>query len=421
MQFGCVLAKEKKVDVAVIGGGTAGVFAAIAAAKGGAETVLVEKNSMPGGTMTAAGVNYPGLFFAWGKQIVGGPCWESIERTVALGGATLPCFSPCPGQPWDEQIRVNSFVYTSVLFQMCEEAGVHLLCNAMLSYVSEGEGEVLVIVTTKDGLVTIRASAVIDATGDGTLCRMAGFAMLKSPVQQPATLQNHISGYETSEAIHERIRSRFALADLPSYITANDLIRYLRIQKIDMHIMCADADTAEGRLRLEKTSLREMMRVVSFFRKTEGLENLTVDWIALETGVRESNRVVGRHIVTAEEYINGYHYPDSVCYAFYPIDLHVEKGIERQFHREGVVSRIPYRALIPEGARRILCAGRCISSDVYANSALRVEATCMAMGQVAGCAASVMAREEVEAPDVSYEDLCRALSSIGAIVPSESA
>ena len=128
---------------------------------------------------------------------------------------------------------------------------------------------------------------------------------------------------------------------------------------------------------------------------------------------------MGKHIVTAEEYINGYLYPDAVCYAFYPIDLHVEKGIEQCFHKEDVVAKVPYRALIPEKSRRILCVGRCISSDTYANSALRVEAVCMATGQVAGVAASLMRKEDVDARDVSYQDLCRALRTLGAIVPEE--
>ena len=79
-------------DVVVIGGGTAGVFAAISAAKNGVKTMLVEKNSTLGGTVTTGGVNFPGLFFAWGKQIIAGPCWDAIMRTVELGGAVLPSF-----------------------------------------------------------------------------------------------------------------------------------------------------------------------------------------------------------------------------------------------------------------------------------------------------------------------------------------
>ncbi len=419
MYFNCVISKELTADVVVIGGGTAGVFAAISAARNGNKTILVEKNSMLGGTMTAAGVNYPGLFFAWGKQIIGGPCWESIERTVALGGAVLPNISFRPKRHWHEQIRLNPFVYTTVLYQMCEEAGVHIICNAMISHASEEQDGVSVIVTTKDGMVAINASVAIDATGDATLCQLIGFDMLKSPTQQPATLHNHISGYIAEEKIFDRVKKSFDPTKVPSHITSDNLIGYLKKNKIDMHILCADADTAEGRTQLEKNALYEIMRVVCFLRTIEGLENLTVDLVALETGVRETKRIVGEHIITSEEYINGYVYPDSVCYAFYPIDLHVERGIEQRFHEENVVSKVPYRALIPKNSRRILCAGRCASSDTYANSALRVEAVCMAMGQVVGCAASVMLKEKADAADITYKGLCAALRSVEAIVPNE--
>lgn len=417
MHYSLNVTKELTSDVVVIGGGTAGVFAAITAARCGLKTILIEKNSRLGGTMTAAGVNFPGLFFAWGKQIIDGPCWESIERTVALGGAVLPNISFRPERHWYEQIRLNCFVYSTVLFQMCEEAGVHLILNAMISAAEEKENEVHTIITDKDGMSSIRSSVAIDATGDATLCRLLGYEMMKSPTQQPATLQNRISGYELNKDIVEQIRASFQSADLPSHITADHLIRYLKEKTIDMHILCVDADTSQGRTHLERKALYETMKVISFLKKIKGLENIRVDHIASEVGVRETNRVVGKHIVTAQEYITGYQYADSVCYAFYPIDLHVARGIEKQFHEENVVPKIPYRALIPEKSRRIFCAGRCVSSDTYANSALRVEAPCMAMGQVAGAAASVMLKENADAADITYRGLCAALRSIGAIVP----
>ena len=113
--------------------------------------------------MTAAGVNFPGLFFAWGKQIIGGPCWEAIERTVALGGAVLPSISFRPKRHWHEQIVLNPFIYTTVLFQMCEEAGVHVICNAMISYAQEKQSAVNLIVTTKDGMVAIKGWTEVSA------------------------------------------------------------------------------------------------------------------------------------------------------------------------------------------------------------------------------------------------------------------
>lgn len=419
MQYSCDIKRTVSADVAVIGGGTAGVFAAISAAKTGAKTVLIEKNNILGGTVTVANVNYPGLFFAWGKPIIDGPCMEAVRRTIKAGGAVMPKISRKPEYHWQEQILLNRFIYTAVLFQMCDEAGVTVLCSAMISDVAEKKNGLCLIVTDKSGLLQIKAKKAIDATGDANLCQIAGYAVEKSAEQQPATLQNHISGYDISAIPTEEIRNGFSRAGLPDFVTADDLIRYLRIQKIDMHVASVDADTSEGKTALEKRAYYQTLKAYEYLRSMKGLEGLRIDFAAEETGVRETNRIVGESTVTEEDYIGGKFYPDSVCYAFYPIDRHVPDGIVQRFHEEDVTAKIPYRALIPKKSKHILCAGRCISSDIYANSAVRVEAVCMATAQAAGCAAALAAESGAEVKKVPYPSLCRALEAIGAIVPKE--
>lgn len=419
MQYSCDIKRTVSADVAVIGGGTAGVFAAISAAETGAKTVLIEKNNILGGTVTVANVNYPGLFFAWGKPIIDGPCMEAVRRTIKAGGAVMPKISRKPEYHWQEQILLNRFIYTAVLFQMCDEAGVTVLCSAMISDVAEEKDGLCLIVTDKSGLLQIKAKKAIDATGDANLCQIAGYAVEKSAEQQPATLQNHISGYDISAIPTEEIRNGFSRACLPDFVTADDLIRYLRIQKIDMHVASVDADTSEGKTALEKRAYYQTLKAYEYLRSMKGLEGLRIDFAAEETGVRETNRIVGESTVTEEDYIGGKFYPDSVCYAFYPIDRHVPDGIVQRFHEEDVTAKIPYRALIPKKSKHILCAGRCISSDIYANSAVRVEAVCMATAQAAGCAAALAAESGAEVKKVPYPSLCRALEAIGAIVPKE--
>ena len=161
------------------------------------------------------------------------------------------------------------------------------------------------------------------------------------------------------------------------------------------------------------------MKMYQFLKTIKGLENIEIDFMAEETGIRETNRVVGEHIITEDEYLNGYFYDDSVCYACYPVDQHVMSGLNQKFHEEGVVSKIPYRALVPKGSRKVFCVGRCISSDTMANSAVRVEATCMATGQVAGCAAAIACKDFVEVMNVDYKKLKSKLINIGAIVPEK--
>ncbi len=405
-------------DVAVIGGGTAGVFAAVSAARTGADTVLIEQHSRLGGTMTAGGVNYPGLFFAWGRQIIAGPCWEAVERTAALGGAVIPPISYRPERHWHEQILLDRFTFTWVLQDLCREAGVRVYTDTMLSAAEETPEGAALLLTDRDGLRRLHAKVLVDATGDAALARMLGYPLVKSPVQQPATLQNTITGYDASAITREAVAD--ALAAHPDCAVSPDkLMAWFAEHRINNHTVCENADTAAGKAALERRALDDLMGWVRLMRTVPGAEHLRVDYLAQETGVRETNRIVGEDTVTRERYLSGAAGEDGVCYAFYPVDLHVADGIRQTFLADGIVPRVPYGALIPKASRRLLCAGRCVSADTDANSALRVEAPCMAMGQAAGCAAALAAQQNLPVRQVPYADLCRALTAIGAIVPEK--
>ena len=409
--------KTIQTDVVVVGGGTAGVFAAIAAARCGAKTVLIEKNSTLGGTMTVANVNFPGLFYAWGKQIIDGPCWEAIQRTAALGGAVIPPIQFRPKNHFDEQITLNRFAYTAVLWEMLHEAGVTVITSAMVSCAAETERGVCLLVTAKEGLLQLDAKVAVDTTGDANLTQILGYPVEKSSTQQPATLQNHISGYDPAAVDPDALKKAFSGETFAPYITADKLLHWLHRGRINVHVPCKDADTSAGKTKVEQDAYALLLKILRFYRRLPGLENLTVDFVAEETGIRESNRIVGEEMVLAEDYITGKAYPDAVCYAFYPIDLHVMDGIRQKFFDENKVGQIPYGALIPQNANYLLVAGRCIASDTDANSAIRVQAPCMATGPAAGCAAAVCARESLPVKDLPFSLLREKLEAIGAIVP----
>ncbi len=406
-------------DTVVVGGGTAGVFAAISAARMGAKTLLLEKNARLGGTVTAGGVDYPGLFTAWGKQIIDGPCYEAIKRSEALGGAVIPETDYFQKEHWNCQIRLNRFIYTEVITEMCRETGVTLAINTMLSAAEETENGVELLITDKDGLKQIKAKNAVDCTGDATLCSFAGFPTEKSEIQQPATLVNKVSGYDKANVDLEKIEAYMSknVGELPPEIEPWQLKNWLKAGSLHNHTKSVDANTADGRRVLEEEALKNLLGIYNFVRKMEGFENFKIDFLADETAVRETVRVVGEHTVTAEEYVSAKPYEDGVCYAFYPIDLHVQAGVEMTRLAEGKVPQIPFRALIPQKAKNLLVAGRCLSSDTLANSALRVQAPCMAMGQVAGCAAAIAAKQNKKVSEVEYDELCKALTSLGAIVP----
>ena len=408
-------------DVLVAGAGTAGVFAAISAARCGARVLLVEKGSLPGGTMTAAGVNFPGLFYAWGKQIIAGPCWEAILRTAALGGAEIPEQIRLPQRHWHLQIRLDVFAWTAVLDEMLAEAGVEVRYHTMIAALREDTDGVDALLTEKQGTRSVRAKILIDATGDANAAAALGYPVVKSESLQPATLMNTITGFRLADVSEDDVREVFARAAAAGEVFPRDFqgispMAALRMGKFHMHIPVSAPETSSGKSELERTARALCLRLTRVYRRVPGLENLRVASFSPECGVRESVRIDGETCITAEDYLAGRVWEDSVCYAFYPIDRHTDTGIHQVFLAEDVVATVPYRALIPAGARRVLTAGRCISADTDANSALRVEAPCMATGQAAGAAAA-LALEAGSVPAVSAEALKNRLRALGAIVP----
>jgi hypothetical protein len=410
-----------KTDVAVVGGGTAGSIAAISAADAGASTVLIEKNGILGGTMTSSFVSFPGLFFAWGKQIISGYGWRANKRAEQLGGAKIPKITYKPEGHWEEQISLNRFVYARVLDEFCLDAGVEIRLHTILADAAEADGGIRLITAGKEGLKRIHAKIVIDATADANLTSLLGYPCAQSETLQPATLVNRISGYDLAEVDKDFIaaatKEALCCGRLPAELHEESIYSYLTQHSINFHNACPDAASSEGKTALELSARKKLMGLYEFMRGLPKLENLRVDIAAVECGVRETKRIIGEKVITAGEYLAGILYGDAVCYAFYPIDLHVMEGIEQEFLADGVVPSIPYKALIPKGAARLLAAGRCVSSDAAANSALRVQAPCMAMGQAAGCAAALAARHGLPVGDVPYGELCALLKKQGAIVP----
>ena len=139
-----------------------------------------------------------------------------------------------------------------------------------------------------------------------------------------------------------------------------------------------------------------------------------------ETGFRESYRIIGETVVTVQDYTSGRHFEDAVSYAFYPVDLHTRTGVKPKPLKRGIVPTVPISSLIPKDSKNIIVAGRCISSDRLANSALRVQAACMGMGQAAGATAALAVRNKTTPSSVPLEKIHALLRDHNAIVPEKS-
>lgn len=416
-------------DVIVFGGGVAGCMAAIQAARLGARTALVEKNGLLGGTTTTAAVDFPGLFYVWPRQVIAGIGWESIEEAVRRGGAALPDLTkPYPkNKHYMHQVRVNRFVYSTVLDELCVEAGVDVKLHTMPAHVAgEGEWRYVVLAGTS-GLSACRAKKLVDATGDGNIAGMMGYARERGETVQPGTLVYELDGYRLEDIDKEQLRAVYEEAREAGEIIHTDHVRgevpyWHELQKRGgscMHVTSIDASTSEGRTKAELKARQSLWRTYRLLRRVPGCEGLYVRFAAAECGIRETYRIVGEKKVTLETYTSGYVWPDAVCYSFYPIDIHsdTDTTIDKRYLGEGIVPTIPYGALVPKGSDHLLAAGRCIAGDREANSAYRVQATCMATGQAAGAAAALSALQGKSVRELPVEELRAALLRFKAIVP----
>lgn len=188
--------------------------------------------------------------------------------------------------------RVNPLIYTYVLNQMCGEAGVYVLTNAMISHAKEEDDKMQLFITDKSGILKCNVKIAIDATRDANLTQILKYDCVKSEVQQPATLMNHLSGYDIEQVDLEEVAARWEKHALAQSVSTQKLIIGLREHKMENHICCKDADISRERGELERNDVETLTGIYEFLRTNKGLKNITVDFIAQETGVRESNRIV---------------------------------------------------------------------------------------------------------------------------------
>lgn len=370
------------VDVLVIGGGTAGNIAAIQAGRAGAKTLLIERGAQLGGTTTTGGVAFPGLFDAWGKQIIAGIGWELVKECVELDGGSFPNFAKVPKRHWQNQIQVNQFLYAILAEEKCEQAGVVIAYHEFPELISKTEGGWQVDCVGFGTRRRVHCKQVIDCTGGAVVVGMLGLPRLREEETQPGSMLFQLDG-------------------------SNDPGRR-QLHQLYVH----GADSTNSRT-VTKANLTGRKAVLAKLRK----EKKRLMHLQPETGFRESFRIVGETMITVNDYTSGRLFEDAVSNAFYPVDLHTKSGVKPAPLRPGTVPSIPLGALVPKGSRNIMVAGRCVSSDRLANSGLRVQASCMGMGQAAGMAASLAAKNGTTPLEVPLAEIRRGLEQHGAIVP----
>lgn len=415
-------------DVAVIGGGPAGLIAALQAGRAGASTLLVEKSGVLGGTTILNAVNVPGLFHAWGRQVIAGIGWELVSRSVAESGTAMPDFSAWRELPhFRLQVRVNRAVYAALADQLIGDAGVNLHLHTLLAAVTSEDSGWKLTLCGKEGLREVRTRVLVDCSGDANAVSLAGLPVARNASLQPGTLVVRTAGYDLAALDLPRLEAAFLAAVAKGELQRSDLIgagnpvtQFLQWRgENSVHVLGIDGRTSEGRTAAEVQARALILRLHRFFRAQPGMENFHYDFFATECGIRETCTIHGEACVTLSDYVSGRVWPDAVCYSFYPIDVHQLDGptIDTRPLHEGVVPTMPFGALLPRDSRNLIVAGRTVCGDQEANSAFRIQASCMATGQAAGAAAALAARRGCELRDVPLTDLRALLRAHGAIVP----
>lgn len=419
-----------RYDVVVCGGGPAGFIAAIAAARKGASVALVEQYGFLGGMATTSYVAPLSVFTYKGRKVIGGIPWEFIERLEELGGGLIE--KPLGNVAFDPEL------YKLLCQRMVLEAGVKLYLHSYLSGCVCGDGRISqVIIENKSGSQALEAAVFIDCTGDADLAYMAGVPMQDKSGRplQPMSSYFILNGVDTDspmvrEAMHHNKQGENCYSlpmrkkmlelqeelDIPDFggpwycTTLHDGCVAVNVTRVS-----ADACDAE-QLSAAECSLREdCFRMAGIFRKLfPEFRNCYVASVAVNGGVRETRNIKGMHVISAQEYLNAFHYEDSISRGAHPIDIHASKGASQSVTFLEEPAYVPYRALIAEGFPNLLVAGRCLSADRVAFASLRVQASCMGSGQAAGVAAALASASGVAVQDVDVPALVAELKNMGA-------
>ncbi len=452
IQYTKIIKTVIETDVLVIGGGTAGFGAAVAAVRNGANTLLIERLSMLGGMATAGLV---GPFMTCydndaEEQLVKGIFDELCLRTEARGGAIHPSkvegmtsYSSYYMASHRHVTPYQSEVLAVVMEEMLTEAGAQLLFNVQVTDCITKDGKVdCVIVNMKEGIAAIRAKLFIDCTGDADVAYFAGvptwLGKKETSVMQPTSLFFEVGNIDREKYLGELEANK---SNLDNHV-ANCFAEYVQEAKrngdwtIDRNELGNYEQNIPGRWKINTTRMtqidatktsditkaliegrRQVQEVVAFMKKyLPGCEDIQLIQVATALGVRETRHIVGKYELTAEDILSRKHFDDAICTFGYAIDVHNSTGGGVTFTCVDKYYTIPYRCLIPENCDNMLVAGRSISGSSEAAASYRVMPACIAMGQAAGTAAAIALRNDVRPEDVDILNLRNTLIEQGAVI-----
>jgi hypothetical protein len=404
------------VDVLVVGGGPTGVGAALAAAREGARTLLVERHGMLGGVWTAGLLN---PFFDFERK--GWIVAELIERLKKADA----------WRAWKFSSTFDTEAMKLLLETMLAEAGAATWYYSFVADTIVEQGRARgVIVESKSGREAVLAKVIVDCSGDGDVAARAGvpfrLGRISDSACQPMTLMFEIDGLgdwvQTSavdlyDQMSDAIRRQGLRVALPfervNY--APWIINVPRPGAADVqatHVYQMNPLDTRDLTRATIQARRQAHELVKAMKGVPGLEQVRLVQTAPAIGVREARHLVGRYTLELEDLRAGGRFDDAVTFGAFGVDIHDVKRGEKSAHGTKIRPyQIPYRCLLPESIRGLLFAGRCISGTHEAHASYRVTGTCMAMGQAAGLAAALAAADGRSPDEVDPALLRRTLEA----------
>ncbi len=405
-----------EVDVLVLGGGPAGLAAAVSAARNGARTLLVERYGFLGGMGTAGGVtNFAGLYGRRGgvmQPLVRGVVDELLDRIDKLGGLNQP------QDGLQGRIRVRSYdvaAYKCAADQWLQAAGVELLFHALAVCVVKADARRLdaLLVETRSGRQALRAREFIDASGDADLAHWAGVpyelgdgagdalypsTMFRIAHVDAARAQAAVGGFGAIDALMDQAAGRYDFPRRgailrpqrnPSEWRAN--VTQLR----NAQGRAVDATDAGQLSAAEVEGRRQIVEYMRFLRaEVPGFEQAEIAEIAAQVGVRETRRINAAYRLSGEDVLGGARFDDVIGLNAWPVETHAAGRVEWAFARDpdNAYNQLPWRMLLPPDVDNLLVAGRCAGMEHLGQSAARASGACFAMGQAAGTAAALRLR-----------------------------
>jgi hypothetical protein len=428
-----------EADVVVVGGGPAGIAAAVAAARTGARTILVERYGHLGG-LASGGLVQVIMPMSDGtkERQIGGICQEIVDRLDAQGAALHPRLEDLGSSQspildfWrsypfcviEGKIRFSVMfdpeILKCVLNDMAESASVKLYLHSWgARAIMENQIIKGVIFESKSGRQAIMGRVIIDTTGDGDIFASAG-AFFDSTINPRIRSSNmalvfRIGGVKYSEFLNFKMSEPLKYSALISRLEGmRGLSMLIRASRPDViwvnnNIPGLNPLKVEDLTSLEVDVRKRMLITHAFLKQNmPGFDQSFIIDSASQIGVRSSRRLVGQHVLSGQEILSGEIFSDTIA---------ICPDFRRDFSEKYPHWHIPYQALVPNNVDNLLVAGRCFSSDVTANDLLAPIQFCIAMGQAAGTAAGLAVKNNIKPADLDHPILRANLISQGIPLP----